>query len=70
MLDIFGEDLAIGYDIGCHFETTLEHSPLGEKACEENHWCLVDTFHGHAHNHLCQSRFLATYVEGLGLETP
>jgi hypothetical protein len=68
MLDIFGEDLAVGYDIGCHFETTLNHSPLGEKAREKNHRCLVGAFHGHAHNRLCQSRFLATYVEGLGLE--
>ena len=68
MLDIFGADLAVGYDIGCGFETTLNHSPLGEKAREKNHHCLVGAFHGHAHNRLCQSRFLAMYVEGLGLE--
>jgi Kyakuja-Dileera-Zisupton transposase len=68
MLDVFGEDLAAGYDIGCGFEITLDHSPLGEKAREKNHRCLVGAFHGHAHNRLCQSRFLATYVEGLGLE--
>ena len=68
MLDVFGEDLAAGYDIGCRFETTIKNSPLGEKAREMNHRCLVGAFHGHAHNRLCQSRFLATYVEGLGLE--
>ena len=68
MLDVFGADLAAGYDIGCGFEITLNHSPLGEKAREKNHRCLVGAFHGHAHNRLCQSRFLATYVEGLGLE--
>ena len=68
MLDVFGEDLAVGYDIGCRFETTLNHSPLGEKVREMNHRCLVGAFHGHAHNRLCQSRFLTTYVEGLGLE--
>ena len=68
MLDVFGVDLAAGYDIGCRFETTLNNSPLGEKACQLNHRCLVGAFHGHAHNRLCQSRFLATYVEGLGLE--
>ena len=68
MLDVFGRDLAAGYDIGCRFETTLNKSPLGEKAQEMNHRCLVGAFHGHAHNWLCQSRFLATYVEGLGLE--
>lgn len=68
MLDVFGKDLAVGYDIGCRFETTLGNSPLGKKARENNHRCLVGAFHGHAHNRLCQSRFLATYVEGLGLE--
>ena len=68
MLDVFGKDLAVGYDIGCSFETTINNSPLGEKAREMNHRCLVGAFHGHAHNRLCQSQFLATYVEGLGLE--
>ena len=68
MLDVFGKDLAAGYDIGCCFETTIKNSPLGDKARELNHRCLVGAFHGHAHNRLCQSRFLATYVEGLGLE--
>ena len=68
MLDVFGEDLAAGYDIGCRFETTIDHSPLGEEARKNNHRCLVGAFHGHAHNRLCQSRFLTTYVEGLGLE--
>jgi hypothetical protein len=68
MLDVFGPDLALGYDIGCRFETTLNNSPLGDKARQKNHRCLVGAFHGHAHNRLCQSRFLATYVKGLGLE--
>jgi len=68
MLEVFGPDLALGYDIGCSFTTTLDNSPLGEKACENNHRCLVGAFHGHAHNRLCQSQYLATYTEGLGLE--
>ena len=37
MLDVFGVDLAAGYDIGCRFETTLNNSPLGEKARQLNH---------------------------------
>jgi hypothetical protein len=68
LLDVFGRDLALGYDIGCRFKTTLANSPLGNKARENNHRCLVGAFHGHAHNRLCQSQFLATYVKGLGLE--
>jgi hypothetical protein len=46
----------------------LSNSPLGDKARENNHCCLVGAFHGHAHNQLCQSQFLAIYVKGLGLE--
>ncbi|KAF7342696.1 hypothetical protein MSAN_02027500 [Mycena sanguinolenta] len=51
-LDAFGLDIGGGYDIGCHFESTVRNR----------------SFHGHAHNRLCQLSFLATYVEGLGLE--
>jgi len=68
MIDIFGADLGHGYDIGCCFKTTINKSLLGPKASTANHTCLVGAFHGHAHNCLCQLCFLATYVEGLGLE--
>ena len=36
MLDVFGADLGQGYDIGCSFGTTLDNSPLGPKARENN----------------------------------
>ena len=68
MLETFGKDLALGYDIGCRFSTTLNNSPLGRQARANNHTSLVGAFHGHAHNRLCQLRFLATYIDGLGLE--
>ncbi len=68
MLDVFGADLGLGYDIGCGFCETLNNGPLGAMARKNNHQCLVGAFHGHAHNRLCQSRFLTTYVEGLGTE--
>jgi len=68
MIDIFRADLGLGYDIGCRFKTTINKSSLGPKARAANHTCLVGAFHGHAHNRLCQLSFLATYVEGLGLE--
>ncbi|KAJ3502742.1 hypothetical protein NLJ89_g8746 [Agrocybe chaxingu] len=68
LLETFGVDLGGGYDIGCRFKTTLANSPLGAKARALNHRCLVGAFHGHAHNRLCQSTHLATYVEGLGTE--
>ncbi|KAF8142374.1 hypothetical protein K438DRAFT_2030121 [Mycena galopus ATCC 62051] len=68
LLDTFGMRLGAGYDVGCHFGTTVANSGLGEEAREKKLRCLVGSFHGHAHNRLCQLRFLATYVEGMGLE--
>jgi hypothetical protein len=68
VLDAFGEGLGGGFDIGCKFKTTLNNSPLGPRAHELCHTCLVGAFHGHAHNRLCQLSHLATYVKGLGLE--
>ena len=69
MLEVFGEDLALGYDIGCRIKTTIANCPLlGPITLAKNHCCLVGAFHGHAHNCLCQTRYLATYVKGLGLK--
>ncbi|KAJ7314533.1 hypothetical protein DFH08DRAFT_821193 [Mycena albidolilacea] len=68
LLDTFGVDLGIGYDIGCGHSTTIQHSPLGPKAAWLNLKMLVGTFHGHAHNRKCQLDYLATYILGLRLE--
>ena len=67
LIDIFGADLGLGYDIGCKLKCTV-YNALGEKASINRHTCLIGAFHGHAHNRLCQLNFLTTYVEGLGLE--
>lgn len=68
LLDAFGAKIGGGYDIGCKFTTTLGRSELGERARELCYTPLVGSFHGHAHNRLCQLSHLATYVEGMGLE--
>ncbi|KAJ7104590.1 hypothetical protein C8R43DRAFT_1092224 [Mycena crocata] len=68
LLSVFGMNIGAGYDVGCHFGTTVANSELGEEAERKNLRCLVGSFHGHAHNRLCQLSFLATYVEGMGLE--
>ncbi|KAI6143575.1 hypothetical protein BKA82DRAFT_4331131 [Pisolithus tinctorius] len=62
LLDAFGSDLGGGYDIGCRFKTTLASSVLGERARSLNYTSLVNAFHGHAHNRLCQLDNLTTYV--------
>lgn len=68
LLEVFGADLGGGYDIGCKFKKTLARSDLGPQAQELGYKALVGSFHGHAHNRLCQLRFLATYIKGMGLE--
>ncbi|KIK24324.1 hypothetical protein PISMIDRAFT_10312 [Pisolithus microcarpus 441] len=68
LLDAFSPDLGGRYDIGCRFKTTLASSAIGECARSLNYTSLVNAFHGHAHNRLCQLDNLTTYVEGLGLE--
>ncbi|KAJ7859641.1 hypothetical protein B0H14DRAFT_2577071 [Mycena olivaceomarginata] len=54
LLDAFGMKLGVGYDVGCHFGTTVANSELGDRAREKGLKCLL--------------QFLATYVEGMGLE--
>ncbi|KAF8229074.1 hypothetical protein L208DRAFT_1288400 [Tricholoma matsutake] len=68
LLEMFGPGIGGGYDIGCKFGTTLNHSELGPQARALDYQALVGSFHGHAHNRLCQLSFLATYVKGMGLE--
>ncbi|KZP04358.1 hypothetical protein FIBSPDRAFT_1054731 [Athelia psychrophila] len=68
MMLALGPNQGAGLDIGCSHRITLAISPLGPLAKELNHTILVDAFHGHAHNRLCQLSNLTTYVEGLGLE--
>ena len=68
LLEAFGDGIGGGYDIGCKFGTMLNHSELGPRARELDYRALVGSFHGHAHNRLCQLSFLATYVKGMGLE--
>ncbi|KAF7968552.1 hypothetical protein HWV62_30137 [Athelia sp. TMB] len=68
MLEHHGANQGAGLDIGCSHKKTLANSALGPRAHELNHTVLVDAFHGHAHNRLCQLNNLTTYVDGLGLE--
>ena len=68
MRNTFGADLGGGFDVGCQIEITLKNSALGPHADALNYKSLVDAFHGHAHNRLCQLSHLATYTKGLGIE--
>ena len=68
LLEALGEDIGGGYDIGCGFGTTLDQSPLVDLTRKMKYRSLVGSFHGHAHNRLCQLAYLTTYVKGMGLE--
>ncbi|KAJ7093863.1 hypothetical protein B0H15DRAFT_776350 [Mycena belliarum] len=68
LINVLGE-LASGYDIGCKFKKMVDtHPVLGPLAREHRYRSLVGAFHGHAHNRRCQLCYLATYVDGVGLE--
>jgi hypothetical protein len=68
LLKALGDKLGNGYDVGCKFGITVDHSDLGPLARELHYRSLVGSFHGHAHNRLCQLNYLTTYIKGLGLE--
>jgi hypothetical protein len=67
-LNLFGEDLLIGYDIGCSFSVTLGNSSLGPKARDLRSRCCVNAFHGYSHNFACQSKNHPNIIQGMGLE--
>ncbi|KXN84446.1 hypothetical protein AN958_12604 [Leucoagaricus sp. SymC.cos] len=68
LLDAFSRGIGGEYDIGCKFGTMLNTSRLGEEARRLHYTALINLFHGHAHNWLCQLTNLLTYVKGMGLE--
>ncbi|EJD38129.1 hypothetical protein AURDEDRAFT_72470 [Auricularia subglabra TFB-10046 SS5] len=69
LIDVFGDEgkLEIGYDIGCAHSTTARNSSFGEDV-ERVVRFVVGSFHGYAHNRLCQLRFHPRYVVGSGRE--
>jgi hypothetical protein len=55
LLSVFGSCLLMGYDIGCTFQGTVAHSALlGSQAQEMKFDMCVSSFHGPAHNQMCQ----------------
>ncbi|KAI6124642.1 hypothetical protein EV401DRAFT_2068853 [Pisolithus croceorrhizus] len=65
LLDVFGDNLAGGYDIGCKFRTTLSRSVVRPWAQALNYTSLVPAFHGYAHRRLedlegCERTFSKT----------
>ncbi|RPD52690.1 hypothetical protein L226DRAFT_548692 [Lentinus tigrinus ALCF2SS1-7] len=68
LLQVYGSDILVGYDIGCEFSKTLSNSSLGAVVQEQRIKCIVLAFHGHSHNRGCQVQFLPLYFAGAGKE--
>ncbi|KAJ7776646.1 hypothetical protein DFH07DRAFT_731774 [Mycena maculata] len=68
LLDRYGKDIGLGYDIMCAFFKTLLCSSLGSRVIAMRLRGVVPAFHGHAHNRACQVGWHPLYVDGVGLE--
>lgn len=69
LIDNLGQDLGVGYDIGCAFKATVRGSGLlADKAAQHNILFVVNSFHGYAHNCMCQLHNHPLYIPGCGLE--
>lgn len=68
LINTFGSDIALGYDIMCAFNVTLDRSSIGVKARDAGLVGVVPSFHGYAHNRGCQLDWHPLYTDGVGLE--
>ncbi|KAK1225156.1 hypothetical protein PQX77_011912 [Marasmius sp. AFHP31] len=69
LLDRYGKDLGLGYDIMCAFyKTLLRSEKLRSQVVAFRLKGVVPAFHGHAHNRKCQVSWHPMYTEGVGLE--
>lgn len=68
LFELYGSDLALGYDIACAFMTTVSRSSLGPKATTLRLRGVVPAFHGHSHKRGCQVHWHPMYIDGAGTE--
>ncbi|KAF8586864.1 hypothetical protein K439DRAFT_1646075 [Ramaria rubella] len=68
ILDMFGDDQTVRYDITCSHVATVTASSIVDKAKCHRLVLAVNAFHGHAHNLICQLNNHPTYLPGVGIE--
>jgi hypothetical protein len=68
LIEMFGEDIGLAYDIMCAFIKTLHNSSIGSKVKDKRLIGVVPAFHGHAHNRACQVRWHPMHIDGVGIE--
>jgi hypothetical protein len=68
ILNIFSPNQGTGYDIGCSHKITVNASSLGDKAHNLSLQLVIDAFHGHVYNCLCQLTNHPLFQKGFGLK--
>ena len=68
LMDVYGSDLLVGYDIACAFARTVAKSSLSQRVTDMRLNGIVPAFHGHGHNRGCQVYWHPRYFEGTGKE--
>ncbi|KAF8132775.1 hypothetical protein EV363DRAFT_1397708 [Boletus edulis] len=68
LMDLFPDNFLYGYDIHCAFTKTLNRSTLGPAVRARRIDGVVPSFHGHAHNRMCQVQHHPKYKHGAGKE--
>ncbi|KIY51406.1 hypothetical protein FISHEDRAFT_16436, partial [Fistulina hepatica ATCC 64428] len=68
LIDTYGNNIGLGYDIMCAFMKTLSRSSIADKVRSSRLVGVVPAFHGHAHSRSCQVHWHPMYVDGTGLE--
>ncbi|KAF9530494.1 hypothetical protein CPB83DRAFT_748578, partial [Crepidotus variabilis] len=67
-LNVLGDRLLVGYDIGCSFSKTVANSQLGSKFKASRSRFCVNAFHGYSHNFTCQKENHPNVIKGIGIE--
>ncbi|KAG2336338.1 hypothetical protein BDR05DRAFT_978809 [Suillus weaverae] len=68
LMEVYQQPFLYGYDIKCAFNKILLQSSLLSSVCHLGVDGVVNGFHGHAHNHLCQVQHHCKYKMGAGKE--
>ncbi|KAH9931426.1 uncharacterized protein B0H18DRAFT_1083452 [Fomitopsis serialis] len=68
LMEVYGPDVLVGYDIACAFAKTLAKSCLAPDARRLRMAGVVPAFHGHGHNRGCQVNWHPLYMDGVGKE--
>ncbi|EJU05631.1 hypothetical protein DACRYDRAFT_46829 [Dacryopinax primogenitus] len=68
LLNVYGQGLALGYDIGCKHSITVSRSSLRHQAKALGLQLYVSAFHSYVHNQKCQLSFHPRFLTTARLE--